>query len=69
LIYTKQKKISEGEGSTDPIMIQGRITYSLDGKNSAQLKEAIQMAKKASKEIYNIQMKALKNVGKEITNE
>jgi exosome complex component RRP41 len=69
-----EEDFKEGEGPTDiPISMdsKGRITHiQLDGKiNSEQLKEAIQMAKNASKTIYEIQKKALKNVGEEITNE
>ena len=69
-----EEDFEEGEGPTDiPISMdsKGRITHiQLDGKiNSEQLKEAIQMAKNASKEIYEIQKKALKKVGEEITNE
>lgn len=69
-----EEDFEEGEGPTDiPISMdsKGRITHiQLDGKiNAEQLKEAIQMAKEASKEIYEIQKKALKNVGEEITNE
>jgi ribonuclease PH len=49
----------------------GEITHiQLDGKiSSNQLKEAIELAKKGSKEVYEIQKKALKNVGEEIKNE
>ncbi|MBI2043165.1 exosome complex exonuclease Rrp41 [Candidatus Pacearchaeota archaeon] len=55
----------EGEGATDiPITMtsDGRITHiQLDGKiETKQLKEAIKMARKACKEIYEIQKKALK---------
>lgn len=55
----------DGEGATDiPITMtsDGKITHiQLDGKIEAkQLKEAIKMARKACKEIYEIQKKALK---------
>jgi exosome complex component RRP41 len=54
----------EGEGATDiPISMtsDGKITHiQLDGKIGAkQLKEAVSMAKKACKEIYEVQKKAL----------
>lgn len=60
-----EEDYEEGEGSTDiPITMtpDGKITHiQLDGKISAkQLKEAIEMAKKATKQIYEIQKKALK---------
>lgn len=55
----------EGEGPTDiPITMthDGKITHiQLDGKiSSSQLKEAIEMAKKATQKIYELQKKALK---------
>jgi len=58
----------EGEGSTDiPITFtnQGKLTHiQLDGKiTSKQLKEAIELAKKSCKKIYEIQKKALKELG------
>jgi len=58
----------EGEGSTDiPITFtpDGKITHiQVDGKiTSKQLKEAIELARKASKEIYEVQKKALKDIG------
>lgn len=70
----EEEDFEEGEGPTDiPISMdsKGNITHiQLDGKiNSEQLKEAIKMAKEANKEIYEIQKKALKNVGEEVTNE
>ena len=60
-----EEDYKEGEGSTDiPITItpKGEITHiQLDGKISTeQLKEAVKMARKACKEIYEIQKKALK---------
>jgi len=55
----------EGEGATDiPISFtgDGKITHiQLDGKiNSKQLKEAIDIAREASKKVYEVQKKALK---------
>ncbi|MBU2503656.1 MAG: exosome complex exonuclease Rrp41 [Nanoarchaeota archaeon] len=55
----------EGEGATDiPITMtqDGKITHiQLDGKiDDVQLKEAIELARKATKEIYEVQKKALK---------
>ena len=55
----------EGEGATDiPITFTGddKIThFQLDGKISTkQLKEAIELGRKARKEIYEVQKKALK---------
>jgi len=66
-----EEDFEEGEGPTDiPVSLtsKGKITHiQLDGKiNSEQLKEAIKAAKEAGKEIYEIQKKALKNVGEEI---
>jgi exosome complex component RRP41 len=60
----------EGEGATDiPITLakDGEITHiQLDGKiRVPELKEAIKLAKNASKEIYEIQKKALKEVMEE----
>jgi len=56
----------EGEGATDiPITMtdSGKITHlQLDGKiTTKELKEAINLAGKASKEVYDIQKKALKD--------
>jgi len=61
----KEEDFEEGEGSTDiPITMtgDGKIThFQLDGKiTTKQLKEAIKLAEKATKEIYEIQKKALK---------
>jgi exosome complex component RRP41 len=55
-----------GEGPTDiPISMtdDGQITHlQLDGKiNHEQMKEAIEMAKEATKKVYEIQKQALKN--------
>lgn len=60
----------EGEGATDiPVSMtdDGRITHlQLDGKISTkQLKEVIEMARRACKNIYEIQKKALKEANKE----
>ena len=57
----------EGEGATDiPITFtnNGKITHlQLDGKiTSKQLKEAIELAREATKKIYEVQKKALKNL-------
>jgi len=57
-----------GEGPTDiPVSVtsSGKITHlQLDGKiGKVQLLEAVKMAKKAAVEIYEVQKKALKNVG------
>ncbi len=61
----EEEDFEEGEGPTDiPISMthSGEITHlQLDGKiNSEQLKEAVEMAKKACFEIYEIQKKSLK---------
>ncbi len=60
----------EGEGATDIPMSftgKGKLTHlQLDGKISTeQLKEAIKLGKKACKEIYEVQKKALKESLKE----
>ena len=62
----KEEDFEEGEGPTDiPVTMtgDGKITHlQLDGKiNAEQLKEAIKMAEKSFKEIYEIQKKALKD--------
>ena len=56
----------EGEGATDiPITMtpDGKITHiQLDGKiSSKQLKEAVELARKATQKIYEVQKKALKD--------
>lgn len=56
----------EGEGSTDiPITMtpKGEVTHiQLDGRiTKEQLKEAIELARKSTKEIYEVQKKALKD--------
>ena len=62
----EEEDFEEGEGATDiPISMthSGEITHlQLDGKiNAEQLKEIIKMARKASKEIYEVQKQALKD--------
>jgi len=64
----------EGEGATDiPITMtsKGEITHmQLDGKISIkQLKEAIELAREATKKIYEIQKKALKAFAEEEKND
>jgi len=61
----------EGEGSTDiPITMtpHGEITHiQLDGRiTSKELKEVIELARKVTKEIYEVQKKALKDSIREI---
>ena len=61
-----EEDFEDGEGATDiPISMtnSGELTHlQLDGKiNSKQLKKAIEMARKSSKKIYEIQKKALKD--------
>lgn len=58
----------DGEGSTDiPITFtnEGKMTHiQLDGKIRAkQLKEAVELARKSCKKIYEVQKKALKKIG------
>ena len=65
----EDSEFEDGEGSTDIPMTfthTGEITHiQLDGKISPkQLKEAMEMAKKAAEEIYEVQKKALKEIGK-----
>lgn len=62
-----EEDFEEGEGPTDiPISMtsRGELTHiQLDGKiQSAQLKEVVKMAREATKKIYEIQKKALKEV-------
>ena len=64
-LIKEEEDWEEGEGATDiPITMtgEGKITHiQLDGKISGkELKEAVKMAKKATREIYEIQKKALK---------
>ncbi len=61
----KEEDFEEGEGSTDiPITFtsSGKLTHvQLDGKISTEeLKEAIKMGREATKKIYEVQKKALK---------
>jgi len=63
-----EEDLKDGEGSTDiPITFtsEGKITHiQLDGKITVkQLKEAVELAKKSCKKIYDIQKKTLKKVG------
>lgn len=65
-----EEDYKDGEGSTDiPITLtqEGKLTHlQLDGHiTSKQLKEAIELARKATKEIYKVQKKALKETSKE----
>ena len=58
----------DGEGATDiPITFtnEGKMTHiQLDGKIRAkQLKEAVELARKSCKKIYEVQKKALKEIG------
>lgn len=61
-----EEDFEEGEGPTDiPVSLthSGEVTHlQLDGKISpAQLKEAVEMAREASKKVYEVQIKALKD--------
>lgn len=63
-----EEDFEEGEGPTDiPISMTtaGEITHiQLDGKiRNSELKEAVEMAKKACAKIYEAQKKALKEIG------
>ena len=63
----EEEDFEEGEGPTDiPISMtsSGKVTHmQLDGKiNVTQLQEAVDMAKEACEEVYEIQKKALKDV-------
>ncbi len=65
----EDSEFEDGEGSTDIPMTfthDGKITHiQLDGKiNLKQLKEAMEMARKAAEEIYEVQKKALKEIAK-----
>lgn len=62
----EEEDFEEGEGPTDiPVSMthSGEITHlQLDGKiNGEQLKEAIEMARKASEKVYEVQKQALKD--------
>ncbi len=69
----EEEDYKEGEGSTDiPICMTSRskeITLlQLDGKiSTSELAEAIEMAKESCNKILELQSKALKNVGEEVT--
>lgn len=61
----EDSEFEEGEGSTDIPMTftdDGKLTHiQVDGSiNKEQLKEAIKMAREASKKVYEVQKKALK---------
>jgi exosome complex component RRP41 len=69
-LIKEEEDWEEGEGATDiPITMtpDGKITHiQLDGKITIkQLKEAVELAKKATSEIYEVQKQALKDVGGE----
>lgn len=63
----------EGEGATDIAMSflhgNGKLTHiQLDGHiTPKQLKEAVELGKEATKKVYELQKKALKNVGEEVS--
>jgi exosome complex component RRP41 len=65
----------EGEGATDIALTfthnKEKITHiQLDGHITAkQLKEAVELGKKATKKVYELQKKALKNPGQEVSSE
>ena len=64
-VSKEEEDYEEGEGATDiPITFtgDGKLTHiQLDGKiTTKQLKEAVKLAKKACKEIYEVQKNALK---------
>jgi exosome complex component RRP41 len=66
----KEEDWEEGEGATDiPITFtnEGKITHiQLDGKITAeQLKEVVELGKESCKKIYEVQKKALKEIGEE----
>jgi len=65
-VNKEEEDWEEGEGATDiPITLtsDGKLTHiQLDGKISTkQLKEAVELAKKATEKIYEVQKKALKD--------
>jgi len=67
-LIKEEEDWEEGEGATDiPITLtgDGKISHiQLDGKiTKKQLNEAIELAREATKEIYEVQKKALKEVG------
>ncbi len=67
-LIKEEEDWEEGEGATDmPFTFtpDGQLTHvQLDGKiTPKQLKEAVELARKATAEIYEIQKKALKEIG------
>jgi exosome complex component RRP41 len=67
-LIKEEEDWEEGEGPTDiPITLtgDGKISHiQLDGKiKPAQLKEAVELAKEVRKQIYDEQVKALKEIG------
>ncbi len=69
-LIKEEEDFEEGEGATDiPITMthDGKITHiQLDGKITIkQLKEAVELARKATNNIYEIQKQALKEVAEE----
>jgi len=69
-LIKEEEDWEEGEGATDipfTFTADGKITHiQLDGKITIkQLKEAIQLARETCQKIYEIQKKALKEVGEE----
>ena len=67
-LIKKEEDWEEGEGATDiPVTFthEGKITHiQLDGKiTTKQLNEAVELAKKACEEVYEVQKKALKEIG------
>lgn len=70
----EDSEFEEGEGSTDIPMTftpNGKLTHiQVDGKiDHKQLKQAMNLAKEATKEIYELQKEALKNPEKEVVKE
>ena len=69
----KEEDWEEGEGATDIALTfkhnDEKLTHiQLDGHiTPKQLKEAVEMGKEATKRVYELQKKALKNVGEEVT--
>jgi exosome complex component RRP41 len=69
-LIKEEEDWEEGEGATDiPITMtgDGKISHiQLDGKiTKKQLNEAVELAREATKQIYEVQKKALKEVGVE----
>lgn len=66
----EDSEFDEGEGSTDIPMTftnDGKLTHiQVDGHiTKEQLKEAIELAREASKKVYEVQKKALKEIGEQ----